>query len=214
MTEILLIRHGETAWNAQRRLQGFLDIELNAEGARQATLLALALRNASIDAVVASDLQRAIATAQPIAAAHGLPVELDADLRERCFGGFEGLLYDEIAQHFPQAHQSWMAREIDARYPPGAHVAETLREFSARALAAVTKHAARHPAGKIVIVTHGGVLDCVFRAVHGVALSKPRDFEIRNTALNRLRWDGARLHIDAWGGLEHLSQQARDELAQ
>ncbi|MDP9108475.1 MAG: histidine phosphatase family protein, partial [Pseudomonadota bacterium] len=64
MTEILLIRHGETAWNAQRRLQGFLDIELNAEGVRQVALLARALQNESIDAVIASDLQRAIATAQ------------------------------------------------------------------------------------------------------------------------------------------------------
>lgn len=213
MTEILLIRHGETAWNAERRLQGFLDIGLNAEGQRQATLLALALQGDPLDAVIASDLQRAVDTARPIAAAHGLSLETDPALRERCFGAFEGLLYDEIGHHFPQAYQEWKAREVDARYPPGAQMAETLREFSVRAVAAVMRHAARHPDGRIAIVTHGGVLDCIFREVHEIGLDKPRDFEIRNTALNRLHWDGQRLHIDDWGRLDHLAQPARDELA-
>lgn len=105
--EILLIRHGETAWNAERRLQGQLDIPLNPHGLRQAAALAAALRHEAIDAVIASDLQRARQTAQALATARALPLRLDPALRERCYGAFEGLLYADIAAQFPAAHAAW-----------------------------------------------------------------------------------------------------------
>src|SRR3954466_11612253 len=102
ITTVLLIRHGETAWNAERRLQGHLDISLNLEGERQAAAVAQALAGTHIDAIVSSDLQRASQTAQAIAASHQLPVQVERDLRERCYGGFEGLLYAEIEERFPR----------------------------------------------------------------------------------------------------------------
>ncbi len=214
MTELLLIRHGETDWNAERRLQGFLDIGLNDHGRQQAVALALALSDEVLDAVIASDLQRAVHTAQALALPRDLAVLTDASLRERCFGAFEGLLYDEIAGHFPQAHASWMAREIDVRFPPGQQHAETLREFSARAVNSVMAIARRHAGQKIAIVTHGGVLDCVYRAACGLRLDSARDFDIINTGINRFHWDGNALRVLQWGNVAHLGQAALDEASQ
>ncbi|MEB0134386.1 histidine phosphatase family protein [Actimicrobium sp. CCC2.4] len=214
MTELLLIRHGETDWNAERRLQGFLDIGLNDRGRQQAAALAQTLRNELIDAVIASDLQRAVHTAQALALPRGLTVLTDATLRERCYGAFEGLRYDEIVDHFPQAHASWMAREIDARFPPGQQIAETLREFSARAVENVIAIAQRYDGQKIAIVTHGGVLDCVYRAARGVGLDSERDFDIMNTGINRFHWDGKTLTVLQWGNIAHLDQAALDEISQ
>ena len=107
MTEILLIRHGETAWNAKKRLQGHLDIPLNEEGERQALALGRALRDESLDVVFSSDLQRARQTAHAIAAPRGMQVLLDRGLRERCYCAFEGMLYGEIKQRYPESYAAW-----------------------------------------------------------------------------------------------------------
>ena len=213
MTEIVLIRHGETSWNFAARLQGHLDIPLNARGVEQARRLAQALGDEVFDAVIASDLQRAFDTAQAIAAPRAMRVLVDSNLRERCFGAFEGLLYADIESHFPQAWQDWKTRAIDARYPAGVRVAETLREFSARSLDSVFGHARAHPGKKIAIVTHGGVLDCVYRAAAQIALDRPRDFDIMNTGVNRFVLEGDRVTLVRWGDISHLAQPSLDELA-
>lgn len=214
MTDILLIRHGETAWNAERRLQGHLDIALNEVGHRQAALLAIALKNELVEVVISSDLQRAYETARPLVQSAGVEWIIDASLRERCFGAFEGLRYDEIDTHFPQAHAAWQAREIDARYPAGVHQAETLREFSQRAVASVLSHAQRHASKKIAIITHGGVLDCLYRFSTGMALEKKRSVDIANASVNRFRWHQGALELLHWGDISHLSMPALDDLAQ
>ena len=214
--EILLIRHGETAWNAERRLQGHLDIGLNEAGLRQAAALGRALRDTPLDAIWSSDLQRAGQTAAAIAAPRGMPVQRDAGLRERCFGVFEGLLYADLASLHPQAYRAWQARELDARYPAGVYRAETLREFSQRSLDTIARLAAasRGPLRRVAMVTHGGVLECAYRAATGTSLSLQRDFAILNASVNRLRWsvdDG--LEIVDWADVRHLSRDALDELA-
>lgn len=214
MTEILLIRHGETDWNAERRLQGHLDIALNAVGHRQASLLAAALRSEQIHAVISSDLQRARDTAQPLVQDGAVEWIIDAALRERSFGAFEGLRYDEIGTHFPQAHAAWQAREIDARYPAGVHAAETLREFFQRTIAGVLAHVRQHAGKKIAIVTHGGVLDCLYRFSTGMALEKKRNVEIANASVNRFRWHHGRLELLTWGDVSHLSMPVLDDLEQ
>jgi len=208
MTEILLIRHGETDWNAVRRLQGHIDVPLNAEGERQAAALGQALLEEPLDAIVASDLQRAFQTAQAIAAPRGMDVQVDRGLRERCYGGFEGMLYAEIGQHYPEAHAAWQAREPDARFPPGARTAETLREFARRAVDAVTRLAAAGGYRKLALVTHGGVLECVYRAARGIGFEQPRDFDILNASVNRFAWDGAALRLLQWGDVAHLERLA------
>lgn len=212
MTEILLIRHGETAWNAERRLQGHLDVPLNAEGERQAAALGRALRSEGLDALWSSDLQRARQTAQPIAAASGLPLQIEPALRERCFGGFEGMVHADIGVRYPQAYAAWKARELDARLPDGEHAPETLRAFFERVMAAI-KRLAGYGHGKIALVTHGGVLECAYRAAQGRLPDAPRDFGILNASINRLAWDGQRLRLLQWGDVAHLeAERALDEI--
>lgn len=212
-TKMLLVRHGETAWNAERRLQGHLDIALNAEGERQAALLAGALGGERIDAVIASDLVRARQTADAVARAHGLPVQLDKSLRERCYGGFEGLLYTEIAQRFPLQFAAWQARDVDAVLPPGVNRGETFRQFHQRVSAALLRWAAAHPGQTLVLVAHGGVLECAYRSALGLPLESPRDFKIHNASVNRFTVDAGGLKLHSWGEVEHLRQAALDELS-
>lgn len=211
MTEIFLIRHGETAWNAERRLQGHLDIPLNEEGERQAAALARALAGETVDMIVSSDLSRAASTARAVAELQGLPVHTDASLRERCFGAFEGLLYDELESHFPEAYAQWRVRDPHARYPDGERRAETFAEFAQRAVDAVTRIAEMHRGKRIVIVSHGGVLDAVYRAAHGMDITAPRDFDVLNASINRVLWDGETLKVLRWSDNAHLAA-ALDEL--
>lgn len=216
MLTILLIRHGETAWNAEKRLQGHLDVGLNATGLQQVAALGQALQDTPLDCIISSDLLRATQTAQAVAHHHALPVSLDAGLRERCFGIFEGLLYADLAQTDAVAHAAWKARDMDARYPAGVSAAETLREFSQRALGTIARLAAcaqDHGHRTIALITHGGVLDCAHRDATGTALQQPRDFEIRNASVNRMLWDAGRLQILTWAEVGHLQQKGRDELA-
>jgi 2,3-bisphosphoglycerate-dependent phosphoglycerate mutase len=217
-TDILLIRHGETAWNAERRLQGHLDIPLNGEGERQAALLAAALAAESIDAVVSSDLARARQTAQAVADTKGLALRQDQRLRERCYGGFEGLLYSEIEQRFPREFAAWQARDVDARLPEGRNRAETFRVFFDRAtgaiLALAAEAAAAVPGGTLALVAHGGVLECAYRLARGLPLETPRDFKVYNASINRFRYHPAdgRLELCSWGEVEHLRPAVLDEL--
>lgn len=211
-TTILLIRHGETDWNAERRLQGHLDIGLNARGRQQAAALAAVLANESFDAVWSSDLQRAGDTALAIAAPADMPVQIDTGLRERCFGALEGLRHGEIESRYPEAYVAWQARHADFRYPAGVNAAETLSEFAERSLAAVRRIAAHHAGRKIVVVSHGGVLDCIYREAIGVPHSDLIAVEKRNAGINRLVCSGDRIDIIAWGDVAHLSKPALDEI--
>ena len=211
-TRILLIRHGETAWNAERRLQGHLDIALNAAGERQAQALGRALAGETIDAIVSSDLARARQTAAAVAQHHALAVQLDPGLRERCYGGFEGLLYSEIAQRFPSEFARWQARDVDALLPPGPRQGETFRQFHARVMSAVLGWAARHPGRTLALVAHGGVLECVYRAAQAMALDTPRDFAVHNASINRFVVRGDALTLTRWGEVAHLREAVLDDV--
>lgn len=212
MNKILLIRHGETAWNAERRLQGHLDIPLNDEGERQARLLAEALAPEPIDVVVSSDLQRARQTAQAVATLRSMPLHADPALRERCYGGFEGLLYSEIEQRFPAEFTAWQARDVDAVLPTGKNCGETFRQFYTRATEAILATAAAHPGRTIAIVAHGGVLECAYRMANALPLETPRDFKVYNASINRFRVDGGKLVLESWGEVAHLRPALLDEL--
>lgn len=216
VTEILLIRHGETPWNAVKRLQGHLDVALNAEGIRQAAALARALEGEALDAVYSSDLQRARQTAQAIAGPRGMEVRLDRGLRERCYGIFEGMLYSDIGSRYPEAYAAWKARDIDARMPAGVHVAETMREFSQRTVQTILRIAAEGAQRRIAVVCHGGVLECAYRAALGMDFAQARDFDIFNASINRFASDGSSLQLLQWGDVAHLRtvrQETLDELA-
>jgi len=211
-TTIILIRHGETAWNAVRRLQGHTDIALNETGQRQAAALGQALAGERIDAVVASDLQRAMQTAEAVAAHHGLAVQTDAQLRERCYGVFEGMLYADIAQAYPQEYALWQARDIDAVMPAGLREAESFRRFYGRSIDAVARWAERHAGRTIAVVAHGGVLECAYRQAVGMSLDSPRDFQVKNASVNRFTFADGKLALASWGEVRHLSLHALDEI--
>ncbi len=211
-TTIVLIRHGETAWNAERRLQGHIDIALNGEGERQALALGLALQGESVAAVISSDLQRAHQTAQAVAQHHGLSVHLDDGLRERCFGGFEGLTYSEIKQRYPLEYAAFQSRDVDARLPSGVRQGESFRQFYSRTMIAILRLAQQYQGQKIVIAAHGGVLECAYRAALSMPLATPRDFEVRNASINRFTVKEGVLTMIAWGDIDHLEMPTLDEI--
>jgi probable phosphoglycerate mutase len=213
MTRLLLIRHGETASNAERRLQGHLDIALNDTGRAQAAALAEALGEERIDAIVSSDLKRAHATACAIARAHRLAVQQDDQLRERCYGAFEGLLYSDIEARYPREFAAWQARDIDAVPPAGAREAESFRQFCRRSLAALLYWGGRYRGQTLALVAHGGVLECAHRAALGMPYGTPRSFTIPNASINRFRIDNGRLVLDSWGETAHLDARALDEVS-
>lgn len=212
-TTVLLIRHGETPWNAVRRLQGHIDIPLNAEGQRQADAMGRALQGETLSAIVASDLQRARQTAQALASHHALPVQSDAQLRERCYGAFEGLLYADIEQRYPLEYAAWQARHVDALMPPGERIGESFRQFYRRVVDGITAWAGRHDGQTIALVAHGGVLECAYRAATGMALDSPRNFAVKNASINRLSFSDGKLTLLDWGDVAHLHPSAMDEAA-
>ena len=149
MTTLLLVRHGETDWNASGRLQGHTDTPLNDFGRQQARALAYELASEQLDAVYSSDLARARETAEIVAERLGLPVAVDADLREKNWGNWEGL----------------SSTERDAVV----YVGESSAAHRDRMLAALGRIAERHPSGRVLVVTHGGSVRRVQAAATGIA---------------------------------------------
>lgn len=206
-TRLCLIRHGETAWNAERRLQGHIDVPLNEIGRRQAAATAACLSGGLLSACYSSDLQRAWETAVRASNALGLVPRTNPDLRERHYGLFQGLTYVEAQQRFPDAYARFEARDPDFAIPGEG---ESLRTFSARVGTALAKIVLQHPGACVLVVTHGGVLDVAHRLATGKSLTAPRDFTIPNAALNWIRHDG-RWTLESWGDANHLPT-ALDEL--
>ena len=201
MSQLLFIRHGETDWNRQQRFQGQLDVPLNALGLTQAERLGQRLAGDRHDALFSSDLQRALQTAAPLAAAwQHTPVAL-AGLREQHFGSMEGLHVQAIQRDQPELWQRWL--EQDGDFAPAG--GETMKQFHARVWATVRDLAQQTASQRVAVVTHGGVLDMLWRSAHGLPLSGPRDCRIPNAGINRLRWLNGRLHIDTWADDGHLS---------
>lgn len=207
-TRLCLVRHGETAWNAERRLQGHLDIPLNATGEVQARATARSLAGHRFHAAYSSDLQRARQTAGAVAAALGLEIRHDPALRERHYGVFQGLTYDEAQARFPSDYARFHSRDPDFAF---AGQGESLNGFAARIVAALTAIAVRHPGEQVLVVTHGGVLDIAHRLATGKPLGAARDFTIPNAALNWLAHDADGWTLEAWAEQSHLDA-ARDEL--
>lgn len=200
MTRILAVRHGETAWNADTRLQGQTDISLNATGQEQARRLAEALAGEDIDAIIASDLVRARDTAQAVADRQGMTLATDAGLRERSFGIFEGHTYAEVERLWPEESARWRRREPEF----GAEGGETLQGFYDRCVATATQLAETHPGRTLLLVTHGGVLDCLYRAASRIPLNAPRTWELANTGVNRLLYTPQGFTLVGWGDVQHL----------
>jgi probable phosphoglycerate mutase len=206
-TRVIAIRHGETAWNVDNRIQGQLDIGLNEAGLWQAARVAQALSDEPIDTIYASDLSRAWQTAQAIAEVVACPLRPAPGLRERGFGEFEGLTYAEIEATWPDMSRQWRQRE-PLWAPPGGESLVVLRE---RVLTTVTRLAAQHIGDQIVLVAHGGVMDMLYRLATGQDLQAPRAWQLGNAAINRLLWTPDGLTLVGWADTNHLDQAVRDE---
>ena len=203
-TRLIAVRHGETAWNVEARLQGQLDVPLNERGHEQARRTAHWLAEDAPEVVVSSDLARAQATAQAIASFNRIPLELDVGLRERSFGRFQGMTHMEVAERWPEQSQRWKSR--DPEFAPGD--GESLNVFYARCVEATLRIAERHAGKTVVLVAHGGVMDCLYRAATRASLDAPRTWQLDNAAINRLLHTSSGLTMVGWNDTSHLDLSA------
>ncbi len=201
VTELLFIRHGETDWNRLQRFQGHVDVALNDTGRAQARRLAARLAAERHDALFSSDLQRARETAAPLAAAWGRDDGVLPGFREQNFGLLEGLDAPTIQQRHPELWRGWLQQDADFAAPGG----ESQRQFHARVMNALRELVAARAGQRVVVVTHGGVLDMLWRSAHGLPLAGLRQCHIPNTGINRLRSSGLALQIEVWGDDAHLA---------
>jgi probable phosphoglycerate mutase len=208
-TRFCLVRHGETDWNIERRLQGQIDTRLNETGLNQARKLGEALADTGLrfDALYVSDLLRTRQTAEYIALRSGLGMITTPALRERHFGCFQGLTYPEAEVRMPEAYKLFKARRPD--YVPDS--GESLMAFSHRVEDFLTRTAQRHPGQTLLIVSHGGVLDIAYRLATRLELTQTRDFPIPNAALNWISHCDGTWNMERWADQSHL-ENSRDEI--
>jgi probable phosphoglycerate mutase len=200
MTELIFIRHGETDYNRQLRFQGQVDVPLNATGHEQAARLAKRLAANPVDLLLTSDLQRARQTAAPVAGAWQVSPVLAEAFREQSFGIFEGMTIESIKAQHGELWRHWLEHLADFAIPGG----ESLAQFHRRVMQGVRELAAAHAGARLAVITHGGVLDMLWRSAHGLPIEGLRRCEIPNTGINRLRWVGDSLVIDSWADAAHL----------
>jgi alpha-ribazole phosphatase len=179
---LILARHGQTDWNAQRRYQGQMDIPLNETGCQQAAALARCLADTDLDAIYASDLQRAKMTAQAIAQLHGQTVVPEPRLREMSFGVWHGLTFNEIQERETDKLTAWLADPMHVAPPEG----ETLAEVTARVQSALDDTLQAHPEGTVLWVAHGGVLRVLLSLALGLEPQGHWRFQISVASLAEL----------------------------
>lgn len=206
-TRIIAIRHGETAWNVDSRLQGHLDIPLNDVGLWQARQAARALADEPIVAIYSSDLQRAWVTARAIAETTQAPLTAHQGLRERSFGVLQGHTFEELEAKEPEQAYRW--RKRDPAFAP--EEGESLIALRERITATTHALASQHVGGQIVLVAHGGVLDVLYRAATRQDIQAPRTWQLGNAAINRLLWTPDGLSLVGWADTQHLDNAVRDE---
>lgn len=199
-TRICIIRHGETDWNAQKRIQGHTDIPLSETGRAQALAMAFNAAHHRFHAIYSSDLARALETAQALAQREGLEVRRLPQLRERHYGMFQGITAEQGAALYPAAYAHYVARDLDYDFDTG----ESLRRFAERVAAGIDWLVRHHAGQTVAAVSHSGVLDVIYRRATGRPLSAPRDFVIPNCALNWFHFDGRGWHLEAWADRHHL----------
>ena len=209
-TRICFVRHGETNWNAERRMQGHIDIPLNANGISQAERLANALIRVkhSFDVIYSSDLERALHTANAVARALSLDVQITPRLRERNVGKLQGLLLAEAPVLLPEIWQRHIARELDHDLGGG----ESIRTFHQRMQDILELFLNEHRGQSVLAVSHGGSLDMIYRIVTQQALDAERVAVVPNTSLNWITHDGSTWSVECWADTSHLSESALDDI--
>jgi broad specificity phosphatase PhoE len=189
---LLVARHGATLHNEERRVTGQIDAPLSALGQRQADALGERLAGARFDAIVASDLSRALETAEAVARRVGLPVIVDPDLREISMGAWEGRVYDDLVS---DEHELLKRIEMDSQGGWGAPNGENWSQFSERVHGALARWQRRYPAGNLLWVTHGGVVSVLLLRALGLSFERRSQFRRDNASLFEFDFapDGAKI---------------------
>jgi probable phosphoglycerate mutase len=202
---LYLVRHGQSLYNVERRIQGQADVELSPLGLKQSVALAHALANVEIDAIYASPLRRALGTAQPLAAALKLAIQTDDRLKEIHAGVFQGLRWDEIDHHAPEAASRWRQQDPDFVIPDG----ESRRAVAERghaALRAIRDEGHR----RAVVVAHGGVLAGALNMLLGIP-AELNPFSLYNASISMLAWNG-KIKLLTLNQTDHLKTAGLDLL--
>jgi len=197
---LVLIRHGQSTWNSEHRIQGQLDPPLSAEGRRQAELLADRLAGRRFAGFYTSDLERASETAQILALKVGAQAEPVRGLREIFLGDWEGLRTEEIAERFPEAWARWV-KEPDWDVVPGG---EGAADFDGRVGAALDDIFSRRDRGDVLVVTHGGVIQIALHRVVGRPSHGLFPFKIQNASISLVEKRNGRTVIAGVNDIAHL----------
>lgn len=196
----MLVRHGQSTWNREHRIQGQLDPPLSPEGLRQAELLARRLASRQFAGFYASDLKRAFETAEAIGAVVGMRPVPESSLREIFLGEWEGLTTSEIAERFPEAWAAWVDHP-DWDVVPGG---EGAAFFDTRVAAAIDDIVRKHPAGDVLLVTHGGVIQVALHRIVGRASRGLFPFKIQNASISLIERRNGRTIIGGVNDIAHL----------
>ena len=202
LTRLIIIRHGETEWNLEGRIQGHKDSPLTESGRAQAEAIATRLQEMEVNALYSSDLGRAYATAQFVSNKTGHDILTDKRLRELNLGVFEGLTEEEVRKRYPKEYVFLKKREPDYTYPGG----ESYGQFSARVIACLEELMDKHKGDQIVAITHGGALSRLIRHTLGMPVVGSSCYKVWNAALNVFSYDNGRWHMEIWGDLSHLTE--------
>lgn len=205
MLRLLLVRHGETAWNATGRFQGQLDTDLNVAGQRQATAVAESLASEEINAVYASDLRRAYDTAVAIAARHPVTVRAEPRLRQMDFGSWQGLTYAQMQEQDPERFADWNADRVN-QCPPGG---ESLSQVATRLTSLLDQVRAQHADQTVVLVSHGGTVRLMLCLLLGHPLSAHWQFVVDNAAIAEIELQDRGPVLIRWNDTHHLTDGHR-----
>jgi probable phosphoglycerate mutase len=210
ITRFCLVRHGETDWNAARRLQGHTDIDLNAKGLAQAKQMAHALYriNLEFDILYTSDLKRAAKTAQAIEQLFKTCAVKNVALRERHLGALQGLTTYEALTREPELWKSHLSRNIKENLRDG----ESIQQFSERIQTVLEQIRMQHSGKTILLVSHGGTLDMMYRIASNQPLNAEKVVTVPNASLSWISHDGLAWKVDAWADTSHLENLALDNL--
>jgi broad specificity phosphatase PhoE len=200
---LIPIRHGETEWNLCGREMGHLDSPLTERGVTQARAIAARLVHSRPRALYSSDLGRAVQTAEIIGSAIGLTPVLEAELRERHMGVFQGLLFSEIPDRFPEVYAAYQTAGHFATIPEG----ESAEGRRARGVRILTAIAEAHAGQTVVVVTHAGFLTGFLEHVLGLSPGSGSRFEKHNAAYNAFAYDGGGFRLQTWNDIAHLTSE-------
>ncbi|MED5403516.1 MAG: histidine phosphatase family protein [SAR324 cluster bacterium] len=200
-TEIILIRHGETEWNSQKRMQGHSNSDLSEVGMGQIQALGELMKNVSFDHIYSSDSLRTRQTAEAITQYSGHTLQFDQRIREKNLGVFEGLTSTEAKERHPEIYRLFKTAGANYVIDEG----ESTQQLLERALEFIEEIRRRHPQERVVMVTHGGVVRVLMKHALGLSIDAPTRFIIKNTGIFGLIWNENWL-VTQMGVVSHLEK--------